>query len=121
MDEAERCSHVGYIHQSRLIALGKPVDLKQIPEVTPAGTRRYELTCTTPSDALARAKAHTCVHDATLFGDTLHLLIDQHEPIDSFLATVCPADSAASLRPIGATLEDVFVILSRARQSKDAA
>ena len=37
MDEAERCSHVGYIHMSKLIVSGEPDDLKQMPEVTPAG------------------------------------------------------------------------------------
>src|SRR5207249_6779193 len=38
MDEAERCSHVGYIHMSKLIVCGEPDDLKQLPVVNPLGT-----------------------------------------------------------------------------------
>src|SRR6476661_7457528 len=44
MDEAERCSHVGYIHLSKLIVCGVPDDLKRLPEVNPAGTRRLDVT-----------------------------------------------------------------------------
>jgi ABC-type Na+ transport system ATPase subunit NatA/DNA polymerase III epsilon subunit-like protein len=35
MDEAERCSHVGYIHMSKLVVCGEPDDLKQLPIVNP--------------------------------------------------------------------------------------
>ena len=45
MDEAERCSHVGYIYMARLIVCGEPDDLKRMPEVSPPGTRRLDITC----------------------------------------------------------------------------
>ena len=45
MDEAERCSHVGYIHMSKLIVCGDPDELKHLPQVSPPGTRRIDITC----------------------------------------------------------------------------
>src|SRR3954454_19668317 len=45
MDEAERCDHVGYIYMSKLIVWGEPDDLKKLPEVSPPGTRRLDITC----------------------------------------------------------------------------
>src|SRR5689334_22816975 len=45
MDEAERCSHVGYIYMSKLIVSGEPDDLKKLPDVSPPGTLRIEVTC----------------------------------------------------------------------------
>src|SRR5258705_4712540 len=57
MDEAERCSHVGYIHMGKLVVSGVPEDLKALPVVSPAGTRRLDITCdhvTTRVQALRR-------------------------------------------------------------------
>ena len=42
MDEAERCSHVGYIFMSKLIVCGVPDELKTLPEVNPPGMKRIE-------------------------------------------------------------------------------
>ncbi|MEK6642836.1 MAG: ABC transporter ATP-binding protein [Planctomycetota bacterium] len=120
MDEAERCTHVGYIYMSRLIALGKPAELKAAPEVTPAGTRRYEVTCSAPTESLARARRHALVRDATLFGDALHVLVDDKLTADALLADIAPGDMTAGTRPIAPTLEDAFVILSRSHE-RDAA
>src|SRR4030095_13420302 len=43
MDEAERCTSVGYISMARMIVMGKPDELKRLEAVTPPGTRRWEL------------------------------------------------------------------------------
>ncbi len=114
MDEAERCTHVGYIHSSRLIALGRPDELKAIKDVTPAGARRYEIACSEPMAALARARTIPEIRDATMFGDVLHVLADEALPPERILERLSPGDPKASFRPIAPTLEDVFVILSRA-------
>jgi ABC-type multidrug transport system ATPase subunit len=76
-DEAERCSDVGYIYMSRLLVLGRPDELKRLPQVTPAGTRRYELHVPRPAERLAALRAIDGVQDATLFGDNIHVMIDQ--------------------------------------------
>lgn len=114
MDEAERCSDVGYLLNSRLIALGKPAELKRLPLVNPPGTRRYELSTGNPTAALARARKMPEVHDATLFGTVLHLLVADALGPDEIVARLSSGDPDARIRAISPTLEDVFVLMSRA-------
>lgn len=118
MDEAERCTHVGYIYLSEMIALGKPADLKALPEVTPEGTARCELICASPVAALEASRNHSAVRDATMFGDKVHLLIDAGvDPMDVARAlTNC--DESASMIEMPPSLEDVFVSLTRSREKE---
>src|SRR5688500_2663373 len=76
MDEAERCSHVGYIHMSKLIVCGVPDDLKQMPEVNPPNTRRLEVTCDHITRALQSVRRLPGVLAATVFGQSMHLLVE---------------------------------------------
>src|SRR5689334_23659662 len=55
MDEAERCSHVAYIYYGRIIADGTPDTLREIPEVSPPGTQRFEIMTKDVTTALRRA------------------------------------------------------------------
>lgn len=119
MDEAERCTRVAYIYQSQLIALGDPEDLKSLPEVTPPGTTRYEVSCSTPPSALARARTIPEVHDATLFGTDIHILLDNRLNPQTLLEQIAPGDRAPTFRPIHPSLEDVFVTLSRRQAIKE--
>jgi len=120
MDEAERCTKVGYIDRARVVVLGTPEVLKASPEVTPRGTIRYELTCARPPAALARARNVPAIRDATLFGVTLHLLVSEELDGPSLLELIAPGDTTAAVRPIAPSLEDVFVTLSRARSPEAA-
>ncbi len=116
MDEAERCSLVGYIYNSRLIAFGRPDELKKLEQVTPRGTRRVEVTCASPTMALRTLKGARGVRDATLFGETIHLLIDAGLPESKLIETLTVAESTGQevqIREIPPSLEDVFVTLSR--------
>jgi len=114
MDEAERCTHIAYIQNARLLVLGRPDELKRLPEVTPPGTRRYELRAHDPASHLAALRRKEDVLDATLFGETIHLLAKDRLSEADLLALV-PGDGAPpEVRPIPASLEDVFVTLARA-------
>ncbi|MBI5154186.1 ABC transporter ATP-binding protein [Candidatus Poribacteria bacterium] len=114
MDEAERCTHVGYIYLSKLIACGIPDDLKRMPDVTPPGHHRLEVECDLPTRALSVLRAVDGVPDATLFGQAIHLLArkEVHEP--EIRAALERANmQCRELREIEPSLEDVFVMLTR--------
>ena len=124
MDEAERCDHVGYIYMSKLIVWGEPDELKQMPEVNPPGTRRLDVTCDHITMALQAVRQLKGVRSATVFGQSMHLLVDgsvKREQIDEKLHGV--GISHAEIHEIGPSLEDVFVTLSEkhAGEQKKAA
>jgi ABC-type multidrug transport system ATPase subunit len=124
MDEAERCDHVGYIYMSKLIVWGEPDELKQMPEVNPPGTRRLDVTCDHITMALQAVRQLKGVRSATVFGQSMHLLVDESvkpEQIDEKLHGV--GISHAEIHEIGPSLEDVFVTLSEkhAGEQKKAA
>ena len=113
MDEAERCDHVGYIYMSKLIVCGEPDELKQMPEVSPPGTRRLDVTCDHVTTALRAVHEMRGVRSATVFGQSMHLLVDenvQRAEIDEKLRSV--GIGHAEIHEIGPSLEDVFVTLS---------
>src|SRR4051812_43136335 len=78
MDEAERCSHVGYIHMSKLIVCGEPDELKQMPVVNPPNTRRIDVTCDHVTTGLQAVRRLPGVRTATVFGQSMHLLVDKN-------------------------------------------
>ena len=113
MDEAERCSHVGYIYMSKLIVCGEPDDLKQLPVVNPPGTRRIDVTCDHVTTGLQAMRHLPGVRTATVFGQSMHLLVDKtvsEEYIRGQLEKVHIPH--ADIRPIAPSLEDVFVALT---------
>ncbi len=113
MDEAERCGRVGYLYLSHLLALGTPKDLKRLPSITPQGSSRYEIRGGAASDVLAKLKSRSGVHEATIFGQAVHALIDDGTQIDDLQR------EGLSIQPAEANLEDVFVTLAR-QASKEA-
>ena len=113
MDEAERCSNVGYIHMSKLIVCGEPDDLKHLPEVNPPGTKRLDVNCDHVTVGLQAVRQMPGVRAATIFGQSMHLLLDEsvsEQALRDRLASVGIRE--ADIRPIAASLEDVFVTLT---------
>jgi len=117
MDEAERCSHVGYIHNSKLVVSGLPDDLKALPVVNPPGTRRLDITCDHVTTGLQALRRLPGVRNATVFGQSMHLLVDQALPEQAIRDALARAGiPQADIHSIGPSLEDVFVALT-ARQN----
>jgi ABC-2 type transport system ATP-binding protein len=109
MDEAERCARVGYIYLSKLLAVGTPHELKGWPGVTPEGTRWLEITSSDCAAVMERLRHLPHVRQATIFGQSIHALVDDDRPPAEF------GLNGAEVRPAEPTLEDVFVALTRAQ------
>jgi ABC-type multidrug transport system ATPase subunit len=117
MDEAERCSHLAYIYYGEMIADGTPDSLRSLPEVNPPGTHRFEISAPAITTALRKAKEMTLFKSATIFGRSIHALVDEsvgerelgHELRGHGI-------EVEEIRPLVPTLEDAFVELSQRRQ-----
>jgi len=113
MDEAERCTHVGYIHMSKLVVCGVPDDLKTMPEVNPPGTKRLDVTCDHVTTGLQALRHLPGVRAATVFGQSMHLLVDEKMSEESIRHKLSRAGIPnAEIHAIGPSLEDVFVALT---------
>ena len=116
MDEAERCSHVGYIYMSKLVVCGEPDDLKQLPLVNPADARRIDVTCDQVTVGLQALRRVPGVRTATVFGQSMHLLVVKEMSEELIRAELAKAGIPhADIRPIAPSLEDVFVALTTGR------
>lgn len=120
MDEAERCSSVGYIYNSRLIVSGGPDEIKQVREVIGQGNIRLEVVCRPLVKTFNLVKALPYVNDVTIFGQALHVVSEQ--PNVQFLLAEDLKQSdvnVLNIREIQPSLEDVFVTLTKASMAED--
>jgi len=106
LDEAERCTRVALLHEGRLLALDRPDALRAtLPgalfEVIVADHRRAP-------DVLARIPG---VAGVQMFGERAHVLMDRADAAaDTLAAALTRAGlAAAGVRPLAASLEDVFI------------
>lgn len=106
MDEAERCDHVALLDKGRIVAMDTPSALQesmrgQIISLRAADPRRaVEVLRTAPS-----------VRRATLFGDTIHVVMSagelKRDRIEAALAA--SGIGASEVQEVEASLEDVFI------------
>lgn len=116
MDEAEHCNTLGLIYNGRLIAHGSPASLRSNMR---AG-EMLEIACPEPLRALRRVKEMDGVLGAGLFGDRVHVLVEDAErltrDIESVLAS--EAQPARHISPIPFSLEDLFVTFIEMEESR---
>ncbi len=122
MDEAERCSRVGFLSGGRLLTVGTPQELKaayphQLLELR-AEAPAYTIS-TKPGEATAAAVRPVLgVLGVEVFGETLHLVVDDAgQALEPVRAAVEGAGLVVlQLRPVAPTMEDVFMALMRRGQ-----
>jgi len=116
MDEAERCNRVGYIYLGHMLAEGTPAELKALPGITPPDTKRLEIVGPDTSALLEAIRQRPGVHEATIFGQAIHVLVDEKLSVrDLGLEGL----DGVKVHPAEPSLEDVFVTLSRLQAAKD--
>jgi ABC-type multidrug transport system ATPase subunit len=119
MDEAERCSHLAYIYYGRLIADGTPDSLREMPDMTPPGTHRFEITTHEVTTALRRARQMSALKSATIFGRSIHALVDESVSQEELVSELRKKNiEVEDIRPLVPSLEDVFVELTHRRQQE---
>lgn len=111
MDEATRCSRVGFMRGGRLIQEGTPSQLRQL-----LAGRILELSGSPLPLLLQAARADKAVEDAQRFGDRLHLRVaqDQTGIVRRRLtdAIRLAGGMVQSIQEIAPLLEDVFIELA---------
>lgn len=106
MDEAARCDRVGFIMHGRLIREGAPDTLP--------GSYRGDILSVRATDIVRKTRRLSfppVVREVMVFGDRLHLTVDEASSADreirSFLARNSVAD--ALIEPVAPSMEDLFV------------
>ncbi len=115
LDEAERCARVALLHEGRLLALDEPSRLQgalagQLLEVVVDAPRP-------PIELLSKIPG---VRDVQSFGDRAHVrAAGDARALEQGVAAALSAAGirAIDVRPIGASLEDVFIDLITGHQS----
>ncbi len=120
LDEAERCSRVALLHGGRLLAAETPASLR-----TALGGQVIEVIARTPRPPIDLLASIAGVNDVQAFGERAHVRMSetaapaaQVEAIRAALQT--HGIGVLAIRPVTASLEDVFIDLIRPRPGNGA-
>ena len=106
LDEAERCHRIGLMHQGRLLSLGSPREVKSWMKGD-----LWEVRCEQRMKAVAMLKNLSGVKGAGIFGDKIHVLLEDGDRAKKEMERTLKESGfeILSLRKIPPTLEDVFI------------
>ena len=110
MDEAERCHALGILDQGALVADGAP---RKLMDSLPASV--IEVVTEQARTVRQSLLALPDVIDVAQLGSRLHALVALQidDPAEFLRAALVKQDPGASLKRVGANLEDVFVMATR--------
>ncbi|RJP21701.1 MAG: ABC transporter ATP-binding protein [Candidatus Abyssobacteria bacterium SURF_5] len=111
MEEAERCNKIGFIWRGRLVACDSPLNVK-----TRVMTEEIlKLRCSDIQKAFETLLRSGEVTDSNIYGEEIHVVVKERESGISIIRRLMQqADiDVYELGPIPASIEDVFVSLSR--------
>jgi ABC-2 type transport system ATP-binding protein len=103
LDEVERCDRLAFIDGGRIVARGRPSEIRALP----IPGRLVEVRCRNPAETVSVLEGLPFVREAALFGSTIHLRVEGDEAMEGLRAAL--PDGA--IAPILPSLEDVFVSL----------
>jgi ABC-2 type transport system ATP-binding protein len=110
MDEATRCTRVGFMRSGRLVTVGTPAELRK-----PLEGQILELLGQPLTLLRTLIRDVPGVRDVQMFGDRLHIRVEpgQLEPVRNQLEKWLPSQGCEfiNIRPIQPILEDVFISL----------
>ena len=116
MDEAEYCDRLAMIYRGELVAIGTPDELK----IRFMSSDILNLECPDPFKMLQEVKGIPQIKEAALFGRGLHLSVEDAQGVIPFIVTALEERKVTytRLEKIKPSLEDVFVSIIEARDSK---
>jgi len=117
MEEAEYCNRLALIFRGRIVALGTPSELKR-------DSMKGELLlveCEPLGAAVETLQSAPGVMDAAVFGNALHLVVEDAAAAGPRLAKYLAEHGVAVSRmeQIRPSLEDVFVSLTTGREAAE--
>ncbi len=116
MDEAEYCNRIALIDRGKLIAMGRPSELRS----RQLGGELFEIGCTPIGAAVKALSDAPGVIEAAIFGDKLHVLLGEGglgaADLPGFLAG--RGIHAGPAHPVAPSLEDIFVQLVSGRNEQ---
>ena len=106
MDEAERCNHIGLIHQGELLIADSPSAVK-----TRIGGTILELRLEDHQRGMKRLEEIKVFRSVVLSGDKIHVLVDQPEEGERVIRDVFNMEGMTllGLNRVRPSLEDAFV------------
>jgi len=116
MDEAEHCNTLGLIYNGRMIAQGSPADLRSNMQIG----QMLEIISPQPLRALRDVKEMDGVLSAGLFGDRVHVLVEDTKRLTRDIGSALASDglSPRNITPIPFSLEDLFVTLIEVEENR---